>query len=153
MQIPVTQYKVRAKIPAQVALEADLVAAAAKVGITLAVDKEGNVEGAWDATLLTLDNVMRVLGEIGLRHFMIQRSVISVTVVAPRDISVEVQTALEAAKSGMLRISGDAFSANMVFTCVVPCERAPELYGKLSVVANCKVFGVEAYQVVKEATE
>ncbi|MDI6795247.1 MAG: hypothetical protein QME81_20695, partial [bacterium] len=148
MNIPGTQYKVRARIPAEVARETDLVEAAAKAGITLAVDENSNVEGAWDATLLTLDNVMRVLREIGLSDFMIERSVISVTVTAPFDRAADVQAELKAAKSGPLKVCTDTFSADRVFNCEVSCERAPELYRKLSAFANCKVFGVEAFQVV-----
>ncbi len=81
---------------------------------------------------------------------MIERSLISVTVTAPSDKAGDVRGALRAAKSGLLREVSDAFRGDTIFYCEVPCERAPELYWKLSTFAGCKVFGVEAFQPVRE---
>lgn len=143
-----TKYKIRAEIPARVAEQSGLLSKAREMGLNLKPDDAGNVEGAWDASLLTLAAVFKTLQEAGVQKPLIQRRVIALTV------SVEVSKTKELI--GLLRESGisdvsqaeDVFSDESVLRCTVSCEEAEQLRNRILELGISKLIATESYEIV-----
>src|SRR5258707_5764731 len=75
-----TTYRIRAQIPARVVEQAGLLSKAREIGLNLAIDDAGNVEGVWDASFLSLATVLDTLEEQGIEKPLIQRRIITFTV-------------------------------------------------------------------------
>lgn len=140
-----TIYKIRAEIPAQVAREFGLLAKAREIGLNLKLDDTGNVEGAWDASLLNLATVLNTLQNAGVERPLIQRRIITFSV------------AVESSKAGaVMRILGqaglsqsqDVFSDESVLRCNVPCEEAEAVLSRLREAGVGKVIATESFEVV-----
>jgi hypothetical protein len=142
-----TIYKIRAEIPTRVVEQSGLLSKAHEIGLNLKPDDAGNVEGAWDASLLTLAAVLKTLQEAGVQNPLIQRRVITLTV------------SLEASKTreltGILRESGvsdisqaeDVFSGESVVRGIVTCEDAELLVKRIRGLGITKVSATESYEV------
>ncbi|HTS17260.1 MAG TPA: hypothetical protein VMP11_06785 [Verrucomicrobiae bacterium] len=140
-----TVYKVRAQIPARVVERSGLLSNARKMGLNLAVDDTGNIEGAWDASLLTLASVLRMLEEAGVQSPLIQRRVVTLVIAADVSKTNELDGILSD-----LRVSQteDLLSNETVFHCTVTCEEVEGLLKRIQGIGIKKFITTEAYEVV-----
>ena len=114
--------KIRAEIPARVVEQSGLLSKAREIGLNLKSDDAGNVEGAWDASLLTLAAVLKTLQEAGVQKPLIQRRVIALTVAAQASRTRELIEILRATGVSDASRTEDAFSGESVIRCTVSCE-------------------------------
>jgi hypothetical protein len=140
-----TIYKIRAQIPARVVEQSGVIAKAREIGLNLAVDDDGNVEGAWGASLLTLAAVLKTLEEAGIQRPLIQRRVVALIIAADVSKSSELNGILGSRGTSQTE---DLLSREAVFHCTVTCEEVEELLKRVQEVGVKKLVATEAYEVV-----
>ena len=147
-----TKYKIRAAIPAKLVAEAQLKEKARELGLQIVMDASGNVEGAWDSSLLTLDAVTRALHQIGLRDFMIQRSMVSFTVAAEKKCSQRVLETIRIEIGNDPETSVDVLTDDIIFRFVMPCAKASSFAAALQGLGLNKIITQESYELEIEKT-
>jgi len=140
-----TVYKIRAEISAHVVKNSGLLSKAREIGLNLKADDAGTVEGAWDASLLTLAAVLQTLQEAGAENPLIQRRVVSLTVAAEPSKREELEETLR--RFGVSQ-SEDVFTAESVLRFNVPCEEAEEVLKTIGERGISKVIATEAFEIV-----
>jgi hypothetical protein len=148
-----TKYRIRARIPADVVRATGLIAEARSAGVELKQDSEGNLEGVWDATPFSLEQVVEGLREMGLRGFMIERSMIYVTIAVSAQRLEKAEIALRKAASGSILQTEDVFTGDKVMSCMVSCEAGLSLRDGLEKEAECKMIAAECFVVVTEKSD
>lgn len=143
-----TTYEIHALIPARVVDQSGLLSKAREIGLNLAIDNVGNVEGVWDASLLSLATVLHTLEEQGIESPLIQRRIIAFTVAVE---SSKARAVMEFLPLFGLLQSQDVFSKESVLHFNVSCEEAEELLSRIREVGVSKVIATEAYEVVGPA--
>ncbi len=146
-----TIYRIRAEIPAQVAEQSGVLLRAREIGLNLKCDDAGNIEGAWDASLLTLAMVLNTLQAAGVQKPLIQRRVVAFFIAA--EVSKTGQLTDLLRKFGISEVSQveDVFSGESVFRCTVPCEKAEQLLKGILEFGESKVIATESYEVIATA--
>jgi hypothetical protein len=143
-----TIYRIRAEIPARVVEESGLLSKAREIGLILESDDAGNVEGAWDASLLTLATVLKTLEEAGIEKPLIQRRVVTLTVATDVSKTTELVRILRGSGVSHVSQTEDVFSGENVLRCDVSCKETEQLLEKMCAFGISKVIATEAYEVV-----
>ena len=146
-----TIYKIRAEVPAHVVKQSGLLSKAREIGLNLTPDDAGNVEGAWDASLLTLAAVLKTLQEAGAENPLIQRRIISLTVAAAASRTSEIIAILRELGVSGVSEGEDVFSGENVLRCAVSCEGAGDLLKRIREIGVNKVIATESFEVVAPA--
>lgn len=143
-----TIYMIRAEIPARVVEQSGLLSKAREIGLNLKPDDAGNVEGAWDASLLTLAAVLKTLQEAGVQKPLIQRRVIALTVAAAVSKTKELVGLLR--ESGVFDVSQaeDVLSGEEILRFTVSSEDADALAKRIQELNITKVVALESYEIV-----
>ena len=144
-----TRYRIRARVTADIVNETNLISEARLGGVELKPDSEGNIEGVWDATQRSLDDVVEELHDIGLRGFMIQQSMISIVVAVSAEGFKDAEKALKKVAADAILQTADIFTGDKVLSCMVPCEAGMSLKEELEMVKG-KIVATECFVVVKE---
>jgi hypothetical protein len=147
-----TMYKIRAAIPAQVAGPSMLMEKARELGLNLVQDVAGNVEGAWKSSLLNLDATIEGLRSIGLRDFMVERSVITTIVSVPEGKASSIMEIVKKNKAERLWQARDIFSELAIIGCTLNCENALEFVNAVQEFGVPKIIAFESYEIVTKKT-
>jgi hypothetical protein len=142
-----TKYKIRATIPAKLVADSRLQEQARELGVRIATDASGNVEGAWESSLLALEAVIGSLRQIGLRDLMIQRSVVSFAVSAGENLSEQVAKAIRAETGKDPDSCTDVLAGGNILRFAMSCEKAQAFANVLRGLGVCNIIACESYEV------
>jgi hypothetical protein len=142
-----TIYRIRAEIPARAVEESGLLSKAREIGLNLKPDDAGNVEGAWDASILTLATVLNTLQDGGVQKPLIQRRVIAFTVAGAVSKTKELVGLLRKSDAFDVSQAEDVLSGEEILRFTVPCEDAAALAKTMQDLNITKVLAIESYQV------